>query len=262
MIARNMLLCLLLASITATTSFTVVPLLRTATLIQRTPLPEHKKFFLQGRDDIDDDAETIVPYRDSTSTIDSTILPRDNNKLMLSSKVTVERTDAGSLHISIPEVGLQSSNLFELGFTASWIGIIGYMTMGMVRAGTGPVGALFTLPFWIAGASMANKSIVDPATSVRLTVGVYGWSMEKTLAGAKTKTIEGPTWQLEDAVVGADIEVNGKPLTCVQLDTGAKTYSFGHALSSKEKDWIAMEINEWLELNSDEIGRAGQVIVR
>lgn len=109
---------------------------------------------------------------------------------------------------------------------------------------------------------MANKSIVDPATSIRLTIGVYGWSMEKTLAGAKTTTIEGPTWQLEDAVVDADMVANGKPLTCVQLDSGTKTYSFGHALASKEKDWVAREINEWLEQNSDAISKAGQAIVR
>ena len=107
---------------------------------------------------------------------------------------------------------------------------------------------------------MANKSVIDPATALRLTIGVYAWSLEKTVLGANTQTIEGPTWQLEEAEVNADMVVNGKPLTCIQLKAGSKTYNFGHALSTKEKEWIVLEINEWLHLNDEEITEAAGVI--
>jgi hypothetical protein len=239
------LLCLLctLTFVSLTRSFIVVPRLKQADVV---PILEGKIFL--RKDGFDDDSN-LVPY-----------ISRRRDKLMLSSKVTVETTDAGSLQISIPRIGLQGSSIFDLGFTASWLGIIGYWTFGMVRAGAGPVGALFSVPFWLAGASMANKSIIDPATAVRLTIGVYGWSLEKTVLGSKTQTLEGPTWQLDEAVVDADMVVNGKPLTCIHLDSGVQVHSFGHALTTKEKEWVVMEINEWLKENDEEIIKAAQVI--
>ena len=185
---------------------------------------------------------------------------RQQGKLLLSSKVTIETTDAGSLQISIPRIGIHGSNLFELGFTASWFGIIGYATMNMLRAGAGPMGTLFLIPFWLAGAQMANKSVIDPATALRLTLGVYAWSLEKKILGSNTQTIEGPTWQLEEAEVNSDMVVNGKPLTCIQLKAGSIPYDFGHALSTKEKEWIVLEINEWLHLNDEEITKAAGIL--
>jgi hypothetical protein len=185
---------------------------------------------------------------------DATVSRRDT--LQVSSTVTVETTDAGSLRILICRPGLQGSNLFELGFTVTWLGLIGYLTF----SGPGLVGRLFTIPFWLAGAQMANKSVIDPATAVQLTIGVYGWELEKTLLGSKTQGTQGPTWQLEQAEVISDMEINGKPCTCVQFQSESHVHRFGHALTAKEKEWIVTEINEWLHENHEEIKEAARII--
>lgn len=192
--------------------------------------------------------------------VESIKMTRRNDNFMLASKVTIETTDAGSLQILIPRIGIKGSNLFELGFTASWLGIIGYTTINMIRARAGLVGSLFLVPFWLAGAQMANKSVIDPATTLRLTIGVYAWSLEKTVLRSKTKTMEGPTWQLEGAAINSDMVVNEKPLTCIQLKSGSKSFDFGHALTMKEKEWIVLEINEWLQNNDEAIAEAAGVI--
>lgn len=204
------------------------------------------------------DTNFLEAARDVDDSFPSPIVPasKRDSRLLLSSRVKVETTDAGSLRIFIPKVGIKSENLGEVGFTASWLGIIGYWTVGMVQAGMGPLGLAFSVPFWMAGASMANKSIIDPATAVQLKIGVHGWSLEKKLLGSKTVAVgEGPTWQLNEAVVDSDMEVNGKPLTSVQLHSVSQHYSFGHALKTKEKEFVAREINEWLKRNDEEILR-------
>lgn len=178
------------------------------------------------------------------------------NALQTSSKVTIETTDAGSLSISISRLGIQGSNLVDLGVTVSWLGLIGYLTF----SGPGLVVRLFTIPFWLAGAQMANKSVIDPATAVQLTIGVYGWSLDKTLLGSKAQETQGSTWQLEQAQVICDMEINGKPCTCIQFQSGSHVHRFGHALTAREKEWIVTEINEWLQENHEEIKKAARII--
>ena len=107
---------------------------------------------------------------------------------------------------------------------------------------------------------MAKKTVIDPALALQITVGVYAWSLEKRLLGSKTQTFEGPTWELEAAAVNSDMVVNGKALTCIQLRSGSRTFEFGHSLTMKEKEWIVLEINEWLESNEEEIRRAARTI--
>jgi eukaryotic-like serine/threonine-protein kinase len=179
-----------------------------------------------------------------------------HNTLQSSSKVAVETTDAGSLRISISRLGIQGSNLVDVVFTVSWLGLIGYLTL----SGPGVIVRLFTIPFWLAGAQMANKSVIDPVTAVQLTIGVFGWSLDKTLLGSKTRETQGPTWQLEEAQIICDMEINGKPCTCIQFQSGLHLHRFGHALTTREKEWIVTEINEWLQENHEDIKKAARII--
>jgi hypothetical protein len=115
---------------------------------------------------------------------------------------------------------------------------------------------MFSIPFWIAGTSMANQSLIEPNTTTQLTLGIYSWSLEKSLLGTHRIVAEGPTWQLDQARVDSEMEINGKPLTSIMLQSGTNVYSFGHGLTDKEKDWVALEINEWLKEHDTEINKA------
>jgi hypothetical protein len=176
---------------------------------------------------------------------------------MKKSNILIDETDAGSLWIRIPAVGIKGDNLFEIGFTATWLGLVGQMTIRSLAAGAvGPAGSLIFLPFWLAGAQLTKKTAIDPLTDIDLTIGVYAWSLSKKVLGNIVKVTEGPTWKLEAAEVNSDIEVNGKALTCVQLSVGGRIESFGNSLSEKEKEWLVQEINNWLSKNKEDIAKA------
>ena len=48
---------------------------------------------------------------------------------------------------------------------------------------TGGAGALFMLPFWIAGGAVAKQSLLDPARATSLSIGEFAWELSQTLPG-------------------------------------------------------------------------------
>ena len=66
------------------------------------------------------------------------------------SRVVVSKTDAGTLVIDVPARGFGADTLFSAAFAVAWFSGVGAWTAAAVT--TGPLAALFSLPFWLAGA--------------------------------------------------------------------------------------------------------------
>ena len=62
----------------------------------------------------------------------------------------MSKTDAGTLVIDVPARGFGADTLFSAAFAVAWFSGVGAWTAAAVT--TGPLAALFSLPFWLAGA--------------------------------------------------------------------------------------------------------------
>eukprot|EP00962_Isochrysis_galbana_P003011 scaffold838_cov107-Isochrysis_galbana.AAC.2 len=167
-------------------------------------------------------------------------------------RAIVSRSDAGTLNIVVPPSGFGMENVMAGAFATGWFSIVGSATLTMA----GP-GMLFMLPFWAAGAVVAKQAVVDPTSSVSISIGRFGWSVEQKVAGVAIRSRDGPTDELRGA--GADVVayVNGVPQTALRLYDGTGLISLGVSLSQDECDSLADEINRHLdELDGEEDGVA------
>lgn len=91
----------------------------------------------------------------------------------LGARSTLDRTDAGTLLLTVPASGVTGSTLMGGAFSAAWFSAIAPATLA---AGSIAAGAFF-LPFWLAGGLMVKQTILDPAKSTSLTIGEYAWEL-------------------------------------------------------------------------------------
>ena len=161
----------------------------------------------------------------------------------LGARSTVSRTDAGTLLIRIPAAGLSSGALFGGAFSIAWFSAVVPATVA-----SGGAGALFMLPFWLAGGAVAKSTILDPARATALSIGEFAWEVRSALAlgDVTVSTKDGPTEELEGASVEVAAYVNGVPSYVLRLFAGAAPVNMGEGLASAELEWLADEINGYL----------------
>ena len=162
-------------------------------------------------------------------------------------RTTVSRTDAGTLLLQIPAAGLRGgSTLMGGAFAVAWFSVVAPATASMIA--TGGASALFMLPFWLAGGSVVKTTVLDPSKATALSIGQYAWELKQTLpAGVAVSTAEGATDELSNASVEVAATVNGVPTYVMRLLGGGKGYGIGEGLSEAELEWIAAEVNEYLD---------------
>mmetsp|Transcript_12470 Transcript_12470/g.29743 ORF Transcript_12470/g.29743 Transcript_12470/m.29743 type:complete len:268 (-) Transcript_12470:5193-5996(-) len=154
----------------------------------------------------------------------------------------IQRTDAGTLLISIPSKGLGSGSLFTGAFSMAWFSAIIPATFA-----SGGASLLFMLPFWAAGGMVAKNAVFDPFVSGELTVGEFYWCVENMYAGKRINQKEGPTEKLRGAEAEVVAVVNEKPQAEIKLYTDNGMTAFGLGLSIEELEYLAGEINNHLQ---------------
>ena len=165
----------------------------------------------------------------------------------LLTRCKISKTDAGTLQIDIQPEGIKSSSLFSGAFSVAWFSAIIPATF----AGGGPGGALFLLPFWMAGGLVAKTALVDPFVSGTLAIGQYAWTLQGKYAKSLTvKTKEGPTSQLKGCTVEQVIIVNGIPQFELRLFGEKGMAGIGLGLPLDELEYLAGEINDFLSNNN------------
>lgn len=157
-------------------------------------------------------------------------------------RAIITRSDAGTLLIEVPPAGFGMDSAFTGAFAAAWFSAIVPATLSMA----GPP-ALFMLPFWAAGALVAKQAVVDPTTSVTLSVGQFAWRLEKKVAGFDVKRFEGATKDLRGAGAEVVAYVNGVPQTALKMYDSAEAVSLGISLAPEECESLADEINRYLD---------------
>lgn len=92
----------------------------------------------------------------------------------LLTRCKISKTDAGTLQIDIQPEGIKSSSLFSGAFSVAWFSAIIPATF----AGGGPGGALFLLPFWMAG-------VWSPRRRWWILLSRERWPLDNTLGHCK-----------------------------------------------------------------------------
>ena len=164
----------------------------------------------------------------------------------LGARSTLERSDAGTLLLTVPAAGFTASTAFGLAFSAAWFSAIGPATVGFVAA-RAVASAAFLAPFWVAGGMTAKATLLDPAKTTTLSIGEYAWDLAQTLPGGLELSNErGATEDLAGADVAVTIVTNGVPAYACRLVAGDKAWGVGDGLAEDELEWIASEINDQL----------------
>jgi len=191
-------------------------------------------------------AEPAGPFGDLETFQRPRPSPRRSRRGPPTGRALVSRTDAGTLKIVVPPKGFGLDTVMAGGFAAAWFSVVIPATFAVA----GPP-MFFMLPFWAAGGLVAKQAVVNPTSSLELSIGRFGWSLEQKCAGLAITTKDGATDDLRGA--GADVGyVNGVLYTALRLYEGSGAVLLGVSLSPEECESLAEEINSYLDEIDDQ----------
>ncbi|KAG2424567.1 hypothetical protein HXX76_014447 [Chlamydomonas incerta] len=170
-------------------------------------------------------------------------------------RVELERTRT-RLDIVIPPRGFTADTAFTGVFAVAWNAFVAFWTVGALASG-GLLFALFSAPFWFAGAQLAKGALGGALTRERFAVGPNKWRLGQQLAvfgqdgksadfldGQNERVQEGSTRDLSGARVVTTAFINGVPQTSIEVLAGVNRYRFGEGLEMVEQQWLVQEIND------------------
>mmetsp|Transcript_20380 Transcript_20380/g.26420 ORF Transcript_20380/g.26420 Transcript_20380/m.26420 type:complete len:268 (+) Transcript_20380:90-893(+) len=157
------------------------------------------------------------------------------------SRIQVSTTEAGTLEVLIPARRPGLDTALPAAFTLTWFGIVGVWTAGALVAS--PAFAAFSLPFWLAGARLASDTLIDPATSTKITIGIYAFEITTYFLGKTIRQIVGSTEDLSQAILITDGYINGEPVTSIRLIEGVNQHRIA-GLAPIEIEWLCSLIND------------------
>lgn len=182
-------------------------------------------------------------------------------KKPVGSRVMVERM-GDTLRIQIPPAKFDSSSVATGGFALFWNGFVAFWTASALASG-GVIFAIFSIPFWLAGANLAKSAIGRQFVAETLEIDSVFWRLEKKLAilsrdthgtqlkpawtDSATKHSSGNTHDLSSARLHVSGYINGVPQTQLIMKHGVEDVVIGEGLEAVEQEWLVSEINDFLQ---------------
>jgi hypothetical protein len=167
-------------------------------------------------------------------------------------KIRVRLTDAGSLEIKIPPVGIRNET------QDGWLlaPVMSYRTVllawelrSISRVIANPGLFLVSTTWTVCNVALLKNTVWQYCRPTKLTIGTYTTILEK---GKNTLT-EFPTYSMQNVTIGNHLSINKKELPAIFLSTDQKKYSFGHGLPEREMQWLSQVIDAWLDANKSQI---------
>ncbi|WP_338438835.1 serine/threonine-protein kinase [Synechococcus elongatus IITB5] len=149
------------------------------------------------------------------------------------------------LRLRIPPQGLRFSLLGLAGFALFWNVLLVFFTATF--AVSAPLFLLFLLPFWYVGIMLMAPLCLALFGQTILEVGCDRFQLHMTALGI-SKTLRGQTDDINAVeVANSGVRINDVPLyTCV-LQVGIHRHQFGFMLTTIEQEWIAAELQQFLQ---------------
>jgi hypothetical protein len=166
-------------------------------------------------------------------------------------KIRVRLTNAGSLEIQIPPVGMRRET------QDGWImaPVMTYPTIlfawelrSISRVVTNPGLVIFSTLWTICDVALLKETIWQYCRPTTLTMGTYTTILEK----GKART-EFPTESMQNVTIGSSLSINKKECPAIFLSTDQSKYSFGHGLPEREMQWLSQVIDAWLDAHQIQI---------
>mmetsp|Transcript_7759 Transcript_7759/g.8906 ORF Transcript_7759/g.8906 Transcript_7759/m.8906 type:complete len:346 (-) Transcript_7759:115-1152(-) len=162
----------------------------------------------------------------------------------------VDSNDMKLLRILIPTKEVDSDVAMSLIFPTIWLTFVAIWTRGAYRAGIG-FAALFSLPFWSTGLWLL-KSVLSPViqeTEVVLSPTAFSIAYDIVKIGWLRYVVRGKSTDITGCSLETLSYLNGQPIKYVVLKEGLRNHAFGRALRHREKEFVCLEILDYLKQN-------------
>ena len=170
------------------------------------------------------------------------------------------------LSVEIPPAKLGSEQAYTGVFALAWNAFVAYWTVGALASG-GIIFALFSLPFWFAGATLGKSALARSLIRENLDIGRQKWQISQQLSFLKAgkpavkgnpagKDFGGRTKDLSGASMVTSGFVNGVETRHIQLTEGVNQHIIGEGLSKTEQVWLTSAINEHLKRLGNDVSQA------
>ena len=164
-------------------------------------------------------------------------------------RVVVERFGSTKLVVAIPPAGVTGEAASVGGFAVAWNAFVAFWTASALASGGGLLMAAFSIPFWLAGKEVASEAFAQifEATRLELDAATSAYALAVTATGMRTSEKTGDLLDVRGAAIRADSVTNGRPDYALRLEIGAEPVTFGRGLQEVELEYVAGEINEFLD---------------
>ena len=161
------------------------------------------------------------------------------------SKIRLQKT-AYKLIVKIPASGLRFQMIPMGCFSIVWLSFILFWTTGAIAMGAPFFFPLFSIPFWLVGFGMFGGVLYSTAGHNYLEIDREKFCLQWKCLGFR-RTVKGNTADLTQVnVSSSSFMVNNKPVITCALIEGVRTHRFGSMLTQVEKEWLMVEINDFL----------------
>jgi serine/threonine protein kinase len=141
----------------------------------------------------------------------------------------------------IPSRGSRGNRSVFTGFSVIWLGFVAFWTFSTVAMGAWPM-AFFSIPFWIVGIFLFGGMLKGVLGKTILHLDARkGFTLERSFLGRRSFTA--PFNEVSRVRVVETGTVNHQAVTALELEVGARKFSFGQNLSTIEKKWVRRNVN-------------------
>ena len=170
------------------------------------------------------------------------------------SRIRAER-EGGVVTLVIPERGAAGAAPVLGGFSVAWLAFVGFWTFLTVSMNAWPM-PFFSIPFWLAGFFLVRQALKGLFGRTRLRFDpANGFSFEQRFLLRRSVLV--PAAEVGALSIVNRGSMNGRPITGLQFEVGARRFTFAERLSTEEKRWLKRSIHGLLETMRRRDVRAG-----
>jgi eukaryotic-like serine/threonine-protein kinase len=160
------------------------------------------------------------------------------------SRIRAEREGA-IVTLIVPERGAAGAVPVLGGFAIAWLAFVGFWTFLTVSMKAWPM-PFFSIPFWVAGFFLVRQALKGLFGRTRLRFDpAKGFSFEQRFLLRKSVLV--PAAEVGALSMVDRGSMNGRPITGLQFEVGARRFTFAERLSTEEKKWLKKNIEGCLE---------------
>ena len=213
------------------------------------------RMFDRPREGSEDDAEDETDFwnereesAQSAAVVQAnTTAPRRRMRKPAGTRVICERVGSSKLRLVIPPKGLTPGGTYVAGFALAWNSFVAFWTVSALASGGGLLFAAFSIPFWLAGKTVAMQAFDEIFEATALEFDAFGFEFTRTATGLVSDGKAGEVADVSGCGLVVESVTNGENSMCLELEYGAEPVRFGRGLARVELEYVCGEVNSFLD---------------